>query len=83
MLMQNFGGLQAVGAKASSMIRLTSESKQLSELQEAYQQVLSGLLTEKGLESPFDSQDATQIKAFFDEASRRWKDYKAENNIAS
>jgi len=80
--MQNFGGLRAVGEKASIMIRLTSESKGLSEMQEAYQAVLQGLLTEKGIESPFDSQDATQIKAFFDEASRRWKNYIADNSIA-
>ena len=83
MLQQNFSGLQAIGAEATNRIHLTSESKELSELQEAYQQVFKGMLIEKGLETPFDSQDAKQIKAFFDEVSRRWKEYKADNDIAS
>lgn len=82
MLMQDFGGLKAVGQEANRSIRLTSKSKNLSFLQNEYMAVFRGLLAERELESPFDSQDAVQIKSFFDEVSRRWKDRKAELNVS-
>ena len=62
---------------ATKRIQSLSKGK-LSEKQEQYQNIIAGLLIERGLDSPF-SQDPEDMKEFFEEASRRWKKFQ-ENN---
>lgn len=57
-----------------------SLSKDLSELQQGYMDVLQGLLKEYDLSHPFE-QDAEGIAKFFEEASVRWKRKKADMGL--
>tara|TARA_Y100001963_G_C6759924_1_gene438936 strand:- start:1388 stop:1654 length:267 start_codon:yes stop_codon:yes gene_type:complete len=59
---------------------LTSLSRELSEAQRGYLDILQGLLAEKDLDHPFD-QDSQGIADFFKEASIRWDRKKSEMGL--
>ena len=65
---------------ARNRMGMSSQSKNLSELQQGYMDVLQGLLKEYDLSHPFE-QDAEGIAKFFEEASVRWKRKKADMGL--
>lgn len=65
---------------ARNRMGMQSQSKNLSELQQGYFDVLQGLLKEYDLSHPFE-QDAAGIAKFFEEASLRWERKKAEMGL--
>lgn len=69
--------LKSTASIAAKRIKSLSKGTQLSEKQEQYQNIIAGLLVEKGLDSPF-SQDAPEMKKFFEEASTRWKKFQED-----